>query len=87
MYFSESARRISQVPQTEIDKRFDDLSVYYCAECASKHKLPIQIRVITENRNQSCFVCNEERTMMGTLMKDNHLLNGINNGKDSEGTF
>lgn len=77
MLCSETARRKSQVPQDEIDKRFDAISVFYCAECASKHKLPIMTRVIIDNTRRTCSICGEERTMMGTLMKDSQLLNGI----------
>lgn len=77
MLCSDTARRQSQVSQEEIDKRFDAISVFYCAECASANKLPIATRVIQENRKESCNICGDTRTMVGTLMKDSQLLNGL----------
>jgi hypothetical protein len=76
MLCSDTARRKSQVPQEEIDKRFDSISVFYCADCASSHKLPIASRVINENRKVPCGICGDTRTMCGSLMKDSQLLNG-----------
>jgi hypothetical protein len=77
MPFNELARRKSTTSQEEVDKRFDAISVFYCSECASKHKLPISSRVITLSERRKCDICGEEKMMFGSVMKDSQLLNHV----------